>query len=53
MASKAIITHQWSEGVHVQFVMQADGEHPDALDEVASRVLRMYRETVLEPDEAE
>ncbi len=48
----ARIVHHYDDGSLVRFSFQVDNEHPDALDQAVTRVLAMYRETVLE-DEAE
>lgn len=51
--AKATIVHHWAEGGHVTLSVQADAEHPDALDQLMSRVLVMYHAAVLDTDEAE
>jgi hypothetical protein len=51
--ARATIVHQWSDGSAAKFTAACDAEHSDALDQLTTRVLRMYREAVLEPDQAE
>jgi hypothetical protein len=51
--ANAKIVHHWPDGGHVTLSVHADVEHPDALDHLVTRVLVMYREAVLDPDEAD
>jgi hypothetical protein len=48
------IVYQYAHGDAIKLSMSADAEHPDALDELTTRVLKLYREAVAETtDEAE
>lgn len=51
--ARAVILHQWASGDAVRLSVHAEAEHPDVYDELTTRVVRMYRETVLEPDASE
>jgi hypothetical protein len=51
--ARAIIVQQYADGTATKMVMQSDLNHADVYDELVARVLRMYRETCVEPDEAE
>lgn len=53
MSASATIVHTWADGSSAKFVMACDSEHPDAQDQLTARALGMYREAVLEADEAE
>jgi hypothetical protein len=44
--AEAEITHRWPEGGSVRFVLRSEADHPDAMDMLATRVLRLYREGV-------
>lgn len=43
--SVARITHQWSDEAATVLEVEVDGNHPDLLDELVSRVIRLWRET--------
>jgi hypothetical protein len=51
--AKATIVHHWPDGGHVVLTVHAVLEHPDVYDELVTRVVRMYHDAVLDPDEAE
>jgi hypothetical protein len=44
--AEAEVHYRYSGGGSVRFILRSTAEHPDALDMLATRVMRMYREEV-------
>jgi len=49
----AKIAYQFTTGETLQISFEAVAEHPDALDEIATRVVRIYREAMDVDDDAD
>lgn len=43
--AKVSVTHQWADGSATCLEVSAQGQHPDLLDELVSRTVRLWQET--------